>query len=134
AQVPLVEQRQTRREKLAVDHALRQAPRDAKARPLRKFGKRPLDALHVARLYMAGAVAHDDPVDFLPPLERARLARVPDQLGIEAQSADLERLGIDLADQIEIDEAVVERSNQRVGADRRMTREEIVAARRVDDE
>jgi hypothetical protein len=55
-------------------------------------------------------------------------AAVPDELGIEARAADLVGFGIDLADQIEIDEAVVDRRDERVGAEHRAARKRIVAA------
>src|SRR3546814_16177589 len=46
----------------------------------------------------------------------------------------LKRLGIDLPDQVEIDEAVVDRRHQRVGAGREVAREDVVAARRIGDQ
>jgi hypothetical protein len=46
-------------------------------------------------------------------------AAVPDQLGIEARLGDLEVLGMDLADEVEVDEAVVHRRDQRVGLEDR---------------
>jgi hypothetical protein len=49
-----------------------------------------------------------------------------------AQAADLEGLGVDLADQIEVDEAVVHRRDQRIGLRRRVAGESVVAARRVE--
>src|SRR3546814_8972320 len=46
----------------------------------------------------------------------------------------LKRLGIDLPDQVEIDEAVVDRRHQRVGAGREVAREDVVSARRIGDQ
>ena len=129
-----VEQRQPAREQLAVDDALRQAGDDAEADALRQFVERAADALHVARLEARQAVAQHDPVDRAAVGLAARLARVPHHLGEEARAADLVRLGIDLADQVEVDEAVVHRRDQRVGAGERGAGERRVAARRVDDD
>src|SRR3546814_15144793 len=46
----------------------------------------------------------------------------------------LETLRVDLPDQVEINEAVVDRGDQRVGARRHVARKHIVAPRRVGDE
>src|SRR5690606_39368761 len=117
AELPLAEQRQAGREELAVDHALAAPVRDTKADALRQLGKCLVDAPLVARVDVPHAIAHDHPVHLAALLaqllERAALARFPDQLGIEAQAADLEGLGIDLADQVEVDEARSE--ERRVG-------------------
>ena len=119
AELALVEQRQARGEQLAVDHPLRQAVRDAEADALAKLGQRLVDAPLVARVDVLDAVAHHHPVHLAARLaqllHRPALARFPDQLGVEAQAADLEGLGVDLADQVEVDEAVVHRRDQRVG-------------------
>ena len=61
-------------------------------------------------------------------------AAVPDQLRVEARLAHAIGLGVDLADQVEVDEAVVDRRNQSVGAHDRGAGMGIVAARRVDDD
>ena len=61
-------------------------------------------------------------------------AAVPDQLGIEARLGDLVIFGVHLADQVEVDEAVVHRRDQRVGLEDRRARDRVVAARRVDDD
>src|SRR3546814_4959915 len=53
---------------------------------------------------------------------------------MEAGARDLKGFGGDLSDQVEIDEAVVDRGNERVGARRKVAREDIVAPRRVGDE
>ena len=87
---------------------------------------------------MLGAVAHDHPIHlaalFLDRGERALLAGFPDQFGVKRQLADLEGFGIDLADQVEINEAVVQRGNQRIGCRGNMTGKRIITARRVENQ
>src|SRR3546814_20691399 len=97
-------------------------------------GQRFADAAHIVRIDMLKAVAKDDPVDRPPVGLGARLARVPDQLRIEAGARDLKGFGVDLSEQVEIDEAVVYRGNERVGARSKVAREDIVAPRRGGDE
>ena len=80
------------------------------------------------------AVAKHDPVDALAGRLGALGAAVPDQFGIEAGLGDLEVFGVDLADQVEVDEAVVHRRDQRVGLEDRGAGDRIVAAGRVDDD
>ena len=46
------------------------------------------------------------------------LAAVPDHFGIEAWAQNLQGLRIDVAEQVEIDKAVIQRRDQRVGAGR----------------
>ena len=104
--------RVSRREEFAEDYTPL-GLRDAEADALGKLRQRLVDALLVARLDALHAVAHDDPVDLAAFLDRAGLARFEDQLGVEAQAANLEGFGLDLPDQIEIDEAVVHRRDQR---------------------
>ena len=64
----------------------------------------------------------------------AWLTTVADHLGVMALAGD--RIGgrVDGAEHIEIDEAVVERGNQRVGHGMREPREIAVGAGRVDDD
>ena len=138
AKIALVEQGEPGGEEFAVDHALGQARGYAKANPLAQFGQGTLDADHVARLGMAGAVAHHDPVHLRPLLLDCRLAArepgFPDQLGIEAEAANLEAFRVDLPDKVEIDETVVQRRYQRVRLAGDMARQRIVATRRVEDD
>ena len=134
SELALVEEGQARRKEFAEDDALAQALRDAEADALRKLGQRLVDALLVARLDPLDAVAHHDPVDLAAFLDRSGLARLEDQLGVEGEAADLESLGLDLPDEVEIDEAVVHRRDQRVGSLRRVAGERVVAAGRVEDD
>ena len=83
---------------------------------------------------MLDAVAQHDPVDRPAIRHRAGLARIPDELGVKAWPAHLERLGIDLSDQVEIDETVVHRGDQRVCPRGHVAGERIVAARRIDNQ
>ena len=118
---------------LAVDHPLAEPRNDPEADPARKLAQRLADPAHVARLDMLHPVPQHDPVDAGAVRLRPLRAAVPDQLGVEARPAHLEGLGVDLADQVEVDEAVVDRGDERVGADHRGAGIGVVAARRVDD-
>ena len=78
------------------------------------------DPLEVMAFDMLQAVAQHDPTDALAGLLGARRAAVPDQLGIEARPRDLVIFGMHLADEVEVDEAVVHRRHERIRAkDRR---------------
>ena len=59
-------------------------------------------------------VAHHDPVDRNAVGLGALLARLPDEFGIEAQFAHFEILRINLADEVEVDEAVIDGGHQRI--------------------
>ena len=91
--------------------------------------ERGADALEVVRFDVLEAVAQHDPVDALAGRLGALGAAVPDQFGVEAGLGDLEILGVDLADEVEVDEAVVHRRDERVGAQDRGAGDRIVAAR-----
>src|SRR3546814_6899704 len=112
AEMRLVEQGEAGREQLAIDDAFAEPRDDAKADAPGQLGQRFADAAHIVRIDMLKAVAKDDPVDRPPVGLGARLARVPDQLRIEAGARDLKGFGVDLSDQVEIDEAVVDRGNR----------------------
>src|SRR3546814_6179504 len=116
----LVEQGEASREKLAIDDALAEPRDDAETDASRQLGQRLADAAHIVRVDVLETVAQDDPVDRPPVALRARLARVPDEFGVEARPRRLKRRGLALPDQVAIDEAVVARRHQRV--DRKSTR------------
>ncbi len=78
------------------------------------------------------AVAHHDPVDRAAIAHGAALLRLPHHLAVEAGPRDAQRLRVHLRQQIEIDEAVVHRRDQRIRKRVSKTREMRVAARRVD--
>ena len=136
AEVALVEQGQARGEQFAVDHAFGQALRDAEADALGQFGERAFEALLVAGFDMAGAVADHHPVHLATAILNRGLrtleAGFPDQFGVERQATDLEGFSIDLPDEVEIDEAVIERGDERIGPGCGVAGEGIVAARRVE--
>ncbi len=104
------------------------------ADPARQLVQRLGDAAHVLGLDMLEAVPQQHPIDGGGRWSWRAGAAIPDQLGIEAGPLDLVGLGIDFADQVEIDEAVVERRDQGVGAEHRFAGEGIVAAGGVDDD
>ena len=134
AQLREVEQGQALGEELAVDDALAEAGDDAEADAAGELVERGADAAEVVRIDMLEAVAENDPVDALAGRLGALGAAVPDQFGIKARAGDLEAFGIDLADQVQVDEAVVHRRDQSVGLDDRGAGDRIVAAGRVDDD
>ena len=79
-------------------------------------------------------VAHDDPVDRdtigLGPF----LACLPDELGIEAQFAHLEVFRIDLADEVKVYKAVIDRGHKRICARGDEAGIFVIAAGRVKDQ
>mgnify|MGYP003126378475 CR=1 FL=1 len=77
---------------------------------------------------------HDDPVDRAEPRLGAQLTRVPDHLGIDRWALDLIGLGFDPGQQVEIDETVIHRRDQRVGQGMSHLAEAGVAAGAVDDD
>ena len=83
---------------------------------------------------MLEAITQHDPVDGAAIGFRAHLTQVPDQFGVKARLFDLKAFGVDLPDQVEIDEAVVHRRDERVGKRDRRARQRIVAAGRIDDD
>ena len=138
AQLPFVEQRQPGGKQFAVDHAFGQAAGNPEAHPLAEFGQRLIQPFHIARLGVLGAVAHHHPVHLAALVcdgcHRPLLARFPDQLGIERQLAHLESLSIDLADQVEINETVIERRDQRVCFGGGVPCKRIIAAGGIEDQ
>jgi len=128
-----IEQGEAAQEQLLVDHALAQARGDAEADAL---GQRLDDITHVT-LVAGGergqAIAHHHPVDRPSALDGPQLALLPHRFGIDRRPHDLERVRIDARQQVEVDETVVERRQQRIGPDMRGAREVRVAAGRVDD-
>src|SRR5687768_7015005 len=114
AELLKVEEGETLGEELAVDDPLAKARDDAETDAAGEFVERRADAAEVVALDVLKAVAEHHPVDTLPSLLGALRAAVPDQLGVEARFRDLVTLRIHLADEIEVDEAVVHRRDQRV--------------------
>ena len=84
-------------------------------------------AAHVARLDMLDAVAQHHPVDRRAVGLGAGLARFPDHFGVKARAGDLVAFGIDPANKVEVDEAVVDRGHQRIGAGDRDPGQRVVA-------
>jgi len=134
AQLLQIEQGQALGEQLAIDHALAEAGDHAETHALRKLVHRRADALEVMRIDVLQAVPEHDPVDApagrLGPLRAA----VPDQLGVKARASDLIIFRMDLANQIEVDKAVIHRSDQRIRLEDRGLGDRIVAARSIDND
>ena len=101
---PVSEQRQPLGKQFAIDHPFAQARNDAKADALRKLVQCLADADHIACFKMLEPISQHDPIDRAAVGFRSDLAQIPDQFGIKAWTLDLERLGIDLPDQVKIDE------------------------------
>ena len=129
-----VEQRQPLGKKFAVDHPFTKPGDGAKTHTLGKFVKRPANAAHVICLDMLKPVAQHDPVNAGTISKRTGLAHFPDQFGIKARFLDAECFGIDLADQIKVNEAVVDRRHDGIGPGERCARNRIIAAGRIDDD
>jgi drug/metabolite transporter (DMT)-like permease len=89
--------------------------RRAKADALGELFQRLAHLFLVHHLLRAQTVAHHHPVDGFQPGLRAQLPRAPDHFGIDRGAEDLFAIGIDMGQQVEIDETVVERRDQRVG-------------------
>src|SRR5206468_8787051 len=110
-----IKERQALGEKLAIDHALAEAGDDPEPDAPRKLVHCRADALQIVRFDVLQAISQDDPIDALACRFRALSTAVPDQLGIETWPSDLVILGMDLADEVEINETVVHRRDQSVG-------------------
>jgi hypothetical protein len=67
-----------------------------------------------------------------PPASARRL--LPDGLGIDAGAQDLLPLAVEPGEEIEIEEAIVQRRHQRIGMGMADARETGIAARRIDDD
>jgi len=134
AAAPLqVQQGEPHQVELLVDHALAETGGDAEADALgQRLDHRAHVAL-VARRQRRQAIAHHNPVDRPATLDGANLALLPDGFRIDRRPHDLQRVGIDPGQKIEIDETVVQRRQQRVGPGVSQPAEMGVAARRVDD-
>src|SRR5437764_3136093 len=104
-----VEKRQALGKQLAIDDALAQTGDDSEADATSQFVHCRADALQIVRFDVLQAVSQHHPVDALAALLGALGAAVPDQLGIEAWLGDLVIFRVDLANEVEVDEAVVHR-------------------------
>ena len=129
-----VEQRQAAREELAIDDAFAEPADDAKADARRQRLERGADAFAVAGFETRQAIAQHDPVYRHAIGLGTGAPGIPDQFGVETRALDSERLRIDLADQVEIDKAVVDRGDDGVRGSERSTRERGIAPRRIDDQ
>src|SRR4051794_4624197 len=123
AQLLQVEQGQALGKQLAIDDALAETRNDSEADAASKFVHCRADALQIVRFDMLQAVSQHHPVDALAALLGALGAAVPDQLGVETGLGDLVIFRVDLTDQVEVDKAVVHRSNQCVGLKNRRARD-----------
>jgi len=125
---------QAEREQLAIDDPVAQTGADAESHPLGQRRQPFVDALAVTGLDAGQAVAQHDPVQRLALAgQGAGLARLPDGLGIDARLEQIEAHRVDMAQDVEVDEAVVHRGDDQVGAGMGQPRQGRVAAGRVDD-
>src|SRR5258708_6249014 len=134
AELLQVEHSQSLGEELAVDDALAEAGNDAEADPTRELVERGTDALQIMRFDVLETVPQYDPIDTLAGHLGALGAAVPDQFGVEARLGDFVILGMYLADEVKVDEAIVHRSYQCIGLEDCRTRDRVVAAGRIDDD
>ena len=134
AELLQIEQGEPLGKELAVDHSLAETWNDPETDAARKLIQSRSNATEIVRFDVLQAIPQHDPVDALAGLLGALGAAVPDQLGIEAGPGDLVILRVDLTDEVEIDEAVVHRSDERVGAKDRGPGDRVVAPGSVDDD
>src|SRR5262249_2132426 len=80
------------------------------------------------------SIAHHDPVDRLTIALGPLHLLLPDDLAVGAGAEHARRIAADLGQQIHVDEAVVDRRDQRVGDAEGVAREEGIAAGAVDDD
>ena len=100
---------------------------------LRQFADALADQLLVARAERGQAIAHHDPVG-QPAIDQPALAaRFAHHLGIVAFAGDGEVGRVERREHVEVDEAVVERRDQRVGHRVREPHQIGVVAGRIDD-
>ncbi len=128
--------RQAEGEELAIDDPVAQTRPDAEADALGQLHHPLFQTATVARFGHGQTVGDHDPVDrYLTPLgDGAVLARLPDALRIDGGLLQLQSHRIDLAQQVEVDEAVVHRGDDLVGAAVRGARQGRVAAGGVDQD
>src|SRR5689334_482868 len=129
-----IEQGQALRKELSVDNALAEARDYAEADAASELVKGGTDALQIVRFDVLEAVPQHDPVDALAGLLGPRGAAVPDQLGIKARLGYFVVLRMNLADEVEVDEAVVHRRDERVRPQDRGLGDRVVTTGGVDDD
>jgi len=128
----VVECGEAARKKLAVDHAFGEPVGAAEAKPRGEFGEALAHQPLVARAEHREAVAHHHPIHARPVDQAPLPAGVAHHLGIMALTDHRECRRIDMAEHVEVDKAVVERRDQRVGHGMGKAREIAVGSRRVD--
>ena len=131
--VDVVERRQSARKELAIDDALGKPVDGAKTELPAELIDPLADQALVARSERRQAVAHDDPVGEAAVHQAALAPRLAHHLRVMADPGQHEARRIDRAEHVEIDEAVVERRDQRVGHRMREPHEVGIGARRIDD-
>src|SRR5882724_3726922 len=130
--IEVVERGETARKELAIDHALGKAIDRAEPEPERQFLQPVGDELLVARPEHRQAITDHDPVGRCT-VELAALAPcAAHHLGIMALAGHRIGGGIDGPQHIEIEEAVVDRRDQRVGHRMRKAHQIAVGSRRID--
>src|SRR5687767_1928320 len=98
-----VEQGQALGEQFSIDYPLAEPRNDTEADPPGQFVERGADAAKIVAVDVLQAISKYHPVDAASGVLGALGAAVPDQLGVEARPGDLVILGVDLADQVEVD-------------------------------
>ena len=130
--IEFVERGEATREELAIDDALGETVHMAEAETFRQFQQALPDQLLVARRQRREAVAHHDPVGQRAVDQPALAARLAHHAGIVALAVHREGGRIERTEHVEIDEAVVDRRDQRVGHRMREPHQIGVGAGRID--
>ena len=132
--VQRVEHRHAGGKQRAEDHTLGNAVRHPAAQPHGDALQHGLHLPHIARGQHGDAVAHQYPVDGAAVDGQALGAGALHQPGIMAHLARLAGHRVDLGQHVDVDQAVIDRSDQRIGQGMGEAREVGVEAGRVDDE
>src|SRR5262249_36413448 len=119
-------------EELAVDHALGEAFDTAEAEARREFAQALADQTLVAGAERGEPVAYDHPIDARPVEQPAVAARIAHDRGIMAFAGDRKGRRVDGAEHVEVNEAVIERSDQCVRHRVGEPREIAIRPRRID--
>ena len=123
-----VEHGEALQEELAEDDPFVEAVEAAAADAPGELLQGQADALFVARVERAEPVAQYDPVDRPAAIHGAALPPFPDGLAVDARAEHARRRAADPGEQVEIDEAVVDRRDQDIGAGNRVAGQRIVGA------
>jgi len=129
-----IQQCQPLQEKFAKDDPFAKSRGEPKADTARQGLQQLAHVALVTCLGMAEAIAHDDPVDTAAIAGIARLALFPYCFGIEACAADASGLRIDPRKKIKVDQAVIDRRDQKIGLRMGITAGRSIGAGRIDND